>query len=230
MVHQWYQATDTQGTYVRILLLDFSKAFDLINHTILIDKLQTMGLPFHLVRWMGAFLLDRIHKVQIGNSGSELASPNGGVPQGTLSGPTKFLVHINDMSTPCPIYKYVDDSTIFEICRPGNICTIQESAHIAAQWSNDNDMRVNTSKTHELLIDFRRHQDHVVPYINMDGSVIQRSDNAKILGVTFSSDLTWNVHVDNIISKAGKRIYMLYQLKRAGIDQGDLLIGDTPGG
>ena len=113
MVHQWYQATDTQGTYIRILLLDFSKAFDLINHTILIDKLETMGLPSHLVRWMGAFLLDRKHKVKIGNSESELASPNGGVPQGTLSGPKKFLVHINDMSTPCPIYKYVDDSTIF---------------------------------------------------------------------------------------------------------------------
>ena len=48
-------------------------------------------------------------------------------------------------------------------------------------------------------------------------------DNAKILGVTFSSDPTWKVHVDNSISKAGKRIYMLYQLKRAGIDQGDLL-------
>ena len=95
-------------------------------------------------------------------------------------------------------------------------------------------MRVNTSsKTHELLIDCRRSQGHVVPYINMDGSVIQRSDKAKILGVTFSSDLTWNVHVDNIISKAGKGIYMLYQLKRAGIDQVDLLsicIGDTPRG
>ena len=84
-------------------------------------------------------------------------------------------------------------------------------------------------KTHELLIDFRRNQGHVVPYINMDGSVIHRSDKAKILGVTFSSDLTWNVHIDNIISKAGKRIYMLYQL-RADIDQGDLLISDTPGG
>ena len=54
--------------------------------------------------------------------------------------------------------------------------------------------------------------------------------NAKILGVTFSLDLHWNVHVDNIISKAGKRIYLLSQLKRASIDQGDLLIGDTHGG
>ena len=53
MVHQWYQATDTQGAYVRILLLDFSKAFDLINHTILIDKLQTMGLRLILLHGWG---------------------------------------------------------------------------------------------------------------------------------------------------------------------------------
>ena len=75
MVHQWYQATDTQATYVRILLLDFSKAFDLINHTILIDKLETMGLRLILLDGWGAFLLDRKHKAKIGNSESELAYP-----------------------------------------------------------------------------------------------------------------------------------------------------------
>ena len=104
---------------------------------------------------MGAFLLDRKHKVKIGNVESELASPNGGVPQGTLSGPKNFLVHINNMSTPCPLYKYVDDSTVFEICRLGSVSTIQESANIVDQWTRDNDMRINTSKTYELLIDFR---------------------------------------------------------------------------
>ena len=46
---------------------------------------------------------------------------------------------------------------------------------------------------------------------------------AKLLGVAISNDLTWNKHVDNIIAKAGKRVYMLYQLKRAGIDQHDLV-------
>ena len=71
-------------------MLDFSKAFDLINHHILLDKLTTSGLPVHIVRWIGAFLLDRCQKVIIGNHCSRSGSPNGGVPQGTLTGPIFF--------------------------------------------------------------------------------------------------------------------------------------------
>ena len=109
MVHQWYEATDTGQTCVRILLLDYSKAFDLINHEILMPKLVDIGIPPHIVRWMAALLLNRRHIVKIGNITS-----NGGVPQGTLSGPKSFLVHINDLTTPCPMYKYVDDGTILK--------------------------------------------------------------------------------------------------------------------
>ena len=59
MLHKWYKATDEPGTSVRVLFLDYSKAFDLINHDILINKLVAMNLPAHIVRWMAAFLLDR---------------------------------------------------------------------------------------------------------------------------------------------------------------------------
>ena len=57
----------------------------------------------------------------------------------------------------------------------------------------------------------------------MNGEQIERTDSAKILGVTISADLTWNAHVNNTVSKASKRLYMLYQLKRAGVDQRDLV-------
>ena len=71
---------------MRVLFLDYSKAFDLINHETLIDKLVAMNLPAHIVRWMAAFLLDREQTVKIGEYVSQPGYPNGGVPHGTLSG------------------------------------------------------------------------------------------------------------------------------------------------
>ena len=74
MVHQWYEDTDTRQTCVRIFLLDYSKAFDLINHEMLMQKLVDIGIPPHIVRWMAAFLLNRRHIVKIGNITSESGS------------------------------------------------------------------------------------------------------------------------------------------------------------
>ena len=188
------------------------------------QKLVEIGIPPHIVQWMAAFLLNRRHIVKIGNITSESGSPNGGVPQGTLSGPKSFLVHINDLTTPCPMYKYVDDSTIFEICDAETVSILQESAEVAKEWSNNNYMKINASKTHELLTDFSKDKVFsALPNITMSGVEIQRTKSAEILGVTISDYLSWNIQVDNIVSKAIKRVYMLYQLKRSGINQADLL-------
>ena len=62
-----------------------------------------------------------------------------------------------------------------------------------------------------------------VPNILIDGKVVERVDHVKLLGITLSNELTWKRHVENIVKKAGKRIYMLYQLKRAGVNQADLV-------
>ena len=121
MLHKWYEATDGPGTTVRVLFLDYSKAFDLINYETLIDKLVAMNLPAHIVRWTAAFLLNREQTVKIGESVSQPGYPNVVVPQGMLSGPNNCLVYINDVRTPCSIYKFVDDSTVFEICNPTSV-------------------------------------------------------------------------------------------------------------
>ena len=72
MVHTWCEATDKPGTFVRVLLVDYSKAFDHINHEILIAKLYGMGLPAYLVRWMAAFLIDRQQSIKIGDTVSSI--------------------------------------------------------------------------------------------------------------------------------------------------------------
>ena len=79
-------------------------------------------------------------------------------------------------------------------------------------------------KSKEMIISFS-HGDlgNEVPNILIDGKVVERVDHVKLLGITLSNDLTWKRHVDNIVKKAGKRIYMLYQLKRAGVNKADLV-------
>ena len=129
------------NSYVRVVTLDF-RAFDLINHHLLLDKLQSYELPSHTLRWMATFLLDRAQRVKIGNEYYHSGHPNGTVPQGTLSGPKCFLVYINDLRTTVPLYKYVEDSMLFEICYRNGVSVIQESVDIAARWREQNDMNI----------------------------------------------------------------------------------------
>ena len=132
------------------------------------------------------------------------------------------MIYIHDLSTPVPLYKYVDDSTLFEICEINSISLMQESVNIAAEWTNNNDMKINSEKSKEMTIRYAHHGNigNEVPNILIYGKVV---DHVKLLGITLSNDLTWKRHVDNIGKKAGKRIYMLYQLKRAGVNQADLI-------
>ena len=62
------------------------------------------------------------------------------------------MMYINDLSTPVPLYKYVDDSTLFEICEMNSISLMQESVDIAAEWTKNNDMKINSEKSKEMII------------------------------------------------------------------------------
>ncbi|KAK2186961.1 hypothetical protein NP493_183g01019 [Ridgeia piscesae] len=103
---------------------------------------------------MATFLLDTAQRVKIGNEYSHSGHPNGAVPQRTLSGPKCFLVYINDLRTTVPLYKYVDDSTLFEICDRNDVSVIQESVDIAARWTEQNDMKIYSEKSKEIIISF----------------------------------------------------------------------------
>ena len=129
---------------------------------------------------------------------------------------------VNDLESNVPLYKYyVDDSTLFEICNSTDVSVMQESIYRAVNWTKHNCMKINSTKSKEMVICFTPDANfrNSIPSIVIGGNIVETVECAKLLGVTLSNDLTWNMHVDCIVKKAAKRVYMLYQLNRAGISQ-----------
>ena len=129
---------------------------------------------------------------------------------------------INDIQTKCDSYKYVDDTCIIYAGSDSQAPHLQEAADAAYMWTIQNDMKINKSKTKELVIDLSKTRTNF-PTIRIDGTDTQRVTEAKILGITITSNLTWDVHVYEITRKAGKRLFLLLQLKRSGIPVENLL-------
>ena len=205
--HSWAIATDTPKCYVRVMFLDFSRAFDHIEHDILLKKWSTTDIPQFLLRWKHSFLCQRQQRVRINSHVSEWKSPAGGTPQGTKSGPKDFKHIVRDMRAKLPLYKYVDDTTLSEVCTRGKPSTLlQDSADDISKWCHDNKMLINAQKTKETIIDFAR-KDSKIDLININDSEIERVDTAKLLGITISNNLSWETHVTNITNKASQTFH-----------------------
>ena len=221
LLHQLLKGLDQQGSYARILLLDFSKGFDRIDHGVLIGKLSDNGVHPALVQWQRAFLTQRQQRVKIGQTKSSWLPVNGGVPQGTLSGPEDFLHMVDDMILPLPHIKYVDDTTIYEIESLDKQSKLQSAADEICDWATRNGMKLNPAKSKEIVIFFGKRCLNIDP-IRINGQPIERVENAKLLGVHINNQLTWHTHIDNILRKANTRLYYLRELKRAGVQKGAL--------
>ena len=217
LIHSWLLELERSGTVVRTLLIDYRKAFDRVDHNILIDKMKNLGLPTFLVDWYSDFLRDRKQRVKIGDTTSEWASVCAGVPQGTLTGPTSFLLHINDLQTACAHVKYVDDTSLWESCNiSGSDSKLQQAADQVNVWTSRNKMQLNTGKTKEMTIYFGRKKTSI-NRITINNQQIETVNTFKLLGVILNDKLTWDDHVHYIVGKAAKRLYFLRLLKRANV-------------
>ncbi len=148
-------------------------------------------------------------RVKIGSTTSKWSHPKAGVPQGTLLGPVVFLLHINDLQTVCPIVRYVDDSSIWEVCnRSGSNIQMQTVGNQATTWTKTNNMQLNTDKTKEMRVYFGWKELDIDP-ITLDGSEIACVAEFKLLGLMINNQLTWDNYVDYICGKASCRIYFL---------------------
>lgn len=208
-------------------MFDFKKAFDLIDHTILIDKIRMLDMLPNITNWIIDFLILRKQRVKIDSSTySEWLPVISGVPQGTKLGPWLFALMINDLVTSDTIYmwKYVDDTSITEVVEKGHLSNLQFRVDDIATWAETNKMVFNTDKCKELRISFTKNRNQSnYNNISIDGKGIDLVSEYKILGLIVSQDLKWNAHVQHIVLKASKRIYLLKELKRASIPAADLL-------
>jgi hypothetical protein len=94
-MHAWYKAMGIPWRVIRVIFLDFRKAFDLIDHNILLDNMRTIGVKLSLIKWFASYLNNRFHFAEVGNGKSAHQYVNGGVPQGSKVGPIAFIIRIN---------------------------------------------------------------------------------------------------------------------------------------
>ena len=129
---------------------------------------------------------------------------------------------INDLVVEnAPLWKYVDDTTISETVAKGELINVQRTTDRVVQWSLENTVQLNTDKCEEMQISFPKPQQEFEPIL-INGDALEIVDSVKLLGLNISSDLTWNIHINDILKKASNRLYFLLQLKRAKITRANL--------
>ena len=130
---------------------------------------------------------------------------------------------INDLRIPgVPTWKCVDDTTIAEIVPRGNDSHDQHAVNYVAEWSSCNLMQLNAAKCKEFVIDFKKFKHHFESVVVSDKNLTV-AQNAKILGLTISNNLTWSTHIGEIITKENKPMYFLVLLRKAGVPLSDIV-------
>ncbi|XP_071959515.1 uncharacterized protein [Antedon mediterranea] len=216
---------DSSGMYGTICAIDFSKAFDRVNHSILIDKLIGLNIMPSIIPTVCSFLSQRNQCVRLGGSVSAPEPISCGVPQGTKLGPILFTIMVNDLLNNVPDrWKFVDDLTIGEVIsvqRPED-SSIQSNLDALSSWCVENDATPNPVKFQVMRVHFLRNFPQFEP-LQMDGVILEESQSVKLLGVHLQCDLKWDKQIKEVVSRASRRLYMLYILKRFGAPNDDLV-------
>ncbi|XP_033109080.1 uncharacterized protein LOC117110472 [Anneissia japonica] len=210
-----------------LVLTDFFKAFDMVDHTIAFEKLLQMNVPPEIVQWIVGFISQRSQRVIYKGALSEWATLTVGVPQGTLLAVLIFLIYVNDSlqnveNMGADAWKYVDDQTIGETSKfgePGNLQAVLDNLY---NWTKSNKLKLNLSKCQGIRFYFgRRPLPDISLHISNENLPVVNS--VKLLGVVFDNDLKWSSNTDAIIAKANCKLFILWSLRRAGFNCDELL-------
>ena len=221
-LHKIVQHLDKPKSYVRILFLDFSSAFNTIAPQKLYDKLlESLHVDPQMCRWILDFLLNRSQVVRVQGRISEPLVLNTGAPQGCVLSPLLFTLFTNDCRSShesVVLVKFSDDTTVSGLISECDESIYREEVQRMVTWCDQNNLVLNVSKTKEIVVDFRTKPTEITPLV-INGETVEIVSDFKFLGCIISNNLSWDAHILAIRKKAQQRLYFLRQLKKFGVNQ-----------
>ena len=198
------------------VFIDLKKAFDTIDHKLLLQKLEFYGVRGAANDWVKSYLSCRKQFVQVDEHASKLLDIICGVPQGSVLGPKLFILYINDLCNVSNLVKYVlfaDDTNIFKSGK--NIHDLSKEISNEMDklnvWFNVNKLSLNVAKTHFMVFGKVKHSGSINIIIN--DSEIERVSVTKFLGVFIDEKLNWSEHIIKVQSKLSKCVSIIYKAR-----------------
>ena len=193
--------------------MDLSKAFDCLNHDLMIAKLNVYGFSRSALQFTSSYLSQRKQRVKINGSVSEWKTTSIGVPQGSVLGPLLFNIYINDMFmfiSNSQICNYADDTTLYVIEQDIEqaIKTLEQDVVIMREWFKNNYMKLNEEKCH--LINFSKSNNDTS--LKIDNTIIKSSKEQKLLGISIDNNLSFKGHVQSLCKKASQKLHALSRI------------------
>ena len=199
------------------IYLDYAKAFDKVDHRLLLKKLHLYGIHPRLVNWIESFLIGRNQAVVVDGQLSFLAHIISGVPQGTVLGPILFLIFINDIEqciSASTIRCFADDTRVsISVKTEQDVSKLQEDLYSVISWSERNNVALHKEKFEYICHRYNKNDSlselpftcELFQYSVSNEKLLQPVHQLRDLGVLISSDLSWSPHIRAIADKARKK-------------------------
>ena len=205
--NNWYLNIDNGA-----LFLDLKKAFDTVNHEILLRKLQIYGVDLHSLRWFKSYLSNRKQSTFVNGTQSSYLDILCGVPQGSVLGPLLFLVYINDIEQcelSSKVEMYADTSLTTSSPDPMTLeFKLNSDLKKIQNWLHSNKLTLNVKNTKYAIIDSRYKLNNLNHdfIVSVDNREIERVTSYKYLGVEIDETLSWRNHTDSLCKKVSAGI------------------------
>ena len=191
------------------IYLDLSKAFDTVDHTILLHKMKHYGIQGLPLKWFQSYLSNRQQYTVANGAKSELRQVEYGVPQGSVLGPLLFLIYVNDISASTGENKlrlFADDSNVFVIAKdPATLKTNMIKVILnLCEWFNANKLTINMKKTAYTIFTSNSKVPGSLNNIMINGTKVDRVQSVKYLGMTLDEKLNWKEHTEKLLTKLTK--------------------------